>query len=334
MHPEQPNIQDLAQQVFSVTATGFEKLALNLFRFQYDNNDVYRSYCNVLKINAGAVNSLLQIPFLPISFFKSHNVNCGINSIAGIYFESSGTTGMQPSRHFVPDITLYEQSFRRIFAQFYGNVQDYCILGLLPSYLERQHSSLVYMVHDLVRESGHPKSGFYLYDFEKLAQTLTDLEATHQNTLLFGVTYALVDFAESHPMPLQYTKIIETGGMKGRKQELLRQEVHEVLKKSFFMHAIHSEYGMTELLSQAYALKNGLFQTPAWMKVLIREEDDPLSLTAGAATGGINIVDLANMYSCAFIATEDVGRLHANGDFEVLGRLDHAEIRGCSLLAL
>jgi hypothetical protein len=213
-------------------------------------------------------------------------------------------------------------------------VQEYCILGLLPSYLERQQSSLVYMVNDLIAQSEHPNSGFYLYDFEALAQTLTLLEQAGQKTLLFGVTYALLDFAEQYPQPLQHTTIIETGGMKGRKKELLRDEVHEVLKKAFAVLHIHSEYGMTELLSQAYALEGGLFQTPPWMRVLLRDEDDPLHVHANTGTGGLNVIDLANLYSCAFIATEDVGRLHTDGRFDVLGRLDHAEVRGCSLLTL
>lgn len=335
MHTELPNATDLARQVFSVNGTArFEQLALDVFRFQHKTNAVYRAYCDALHITPDGVNSLHRIPFLPISFFKTHNVVCGAYSINSLVFESSGTTGQQPSRHFVADKELYEQSFQQMFAQFYGPVQDYCIIGLLPSYLERQQSSLVYMVHHLIRQSGHQKSGFYLYDFKALAQTLAALEAAGQKTILFGVTYALLDFAEKHPMPLQQTILIETGGMKGRKQELLRAEVHRLLKKAFSVNQIHSEYGMTELLSQAYAVQDGFFQTPLWMQVLMREEDDPLSLHTGAATGGINIIDLANIYSCAFLATEDVGRLHADGRFEVLGRLDHAEVRGCSLLAL
>jgi hypothetical protein len=305
-----------------------------VFRFQYQNNAVYRSYCDALQVPVNQVRHIHQIPFLPISFFKSHNVSSGGISINGLIFESSGTTGMQPSRHVVPDGQLYEQSFRRTFTRFYGPVHDYCVIGLLPSYLERQHSSLVYMVQDLITQSGHEKSGFYLYDFENLAQTLRQLEAAGQKTILFGVTYALLDFAEQHPMPLQHTIVVETGGMKGRKKELLRAEVHALLKKAFSLNSIHSEYGMTELLSQAYALQDGRFQTPPWMRVLVREEDDPLAIHTATATGGINIIDLANIYSCAFIATEDVGRLHADGSFEVLGRLDHAEIRGCSLLVL
>jgi hypothetical protein len=333
MHAEQPKATGLAQRVFSIQYASFEQIALEVFRLQYHTNSVYQSYCHALNITGSAVRQLQHIPFLPISFFKTHNVQSGANSISGVVFESSGTTGQQPSRHLVADETLYQTSFRRTFEQCYGAVQDYCILGLLPSYLERQHSSLVYMVDDLIRHSGHPKSGFYLYDFKTLAQTLAHLEQQRQKTLLFGVTYALLDFAERYPMPLQHTTIIETGGMKGRKRELLRTEVHALLKNAFAVNNIHSEYGMTELLSQAYAIADGRFQPPPWMRVLMREEDDPLSL-AGTGTGGINIIDLANLYSCAFIATEDVGRLHADGTFEVSGRLDHAEIRGCSLLSL
>lgn len=335
MPAEIPKVTDLAQRVFNIhTTEAFEKTAFDVFRFQYGANEVYRNYCTLLKKTPANIRTIFEIPFLPISFFKTHNVVCGENSMAGSVFESSGTTGQPPSRHLIRDIRLYESSFRRTFAHFYGNAEDYCILGLLPSYLERQHSSLVYMVADLIKQSRHPKSGFYLYDFETLAKTLAALEASGQKTILLGVTYALLDFAERHPAPLQHTTIMETGGMKGRKQEWLREEVHGFLKKSFSVSSIHSEYGMTELLSQAYAVADGIFQPPAWMQVLIREEDDPFSLLPASKTGGINVIDLANIWSCAFIATEDVGRLHPDGRFDVLGRLDNTEIRGCSLLAL
>lgn len=332
---EIPKATDLARRVFSIqNQSEFEALALDVFRFQYHHNHLYRSYCRAVNKGEADIKNIAGIPFLPISFFKSHNVQCVENSMAEVVFESSGTTGQQPSRHFVTDAGLYTTSFRRTFYQFYGNVKEYCIIGLLPSYLERQHSSLVYMVADLIAQSDHPRSGFYLYEFEKLAQTLAALETNGSRTILFGVTYALLDFAKRHPMPLRHTTIIETGGMKGRKEEMLREEVHGVLKKLFSLPAIHSEYGMTELLSQAYAQAGGMFQTPPWMQVLIREQDDPLSLAGGGKTGGINVIDLANIYSCAFIATEDAGRLHADGSFAVSGRLDNAEIRGCSLLAL
>jgi hypothetical protein len=335
MPAELPKADLLAEQVFSIKDNHtFQHVALEVFRFQYHHNAVYKSYCNVLKKTPERVNDVDNIPFLPISFFKTHNVTTSGYSINPLVFESSGTTGQQASRHAVLDAALYKRSFRQAFGQFYGPVQDYCILGLLPSYLERQHSSLVYMVADLVQESQHPDSGFYLYDFERLAATLNRLEKKRQKTLLIGVTFALIDFAEKHSMPLQHTLVMETGGMKGRKRELLREEVHAILKKAFALDAIHSEYGMTELLSQAYAQKDGRFYTPPWLQVLIREEDDPLSTGQYLGTGGISIIDLANIHSCAFIATEDIGKKHSDGSFEVLGRLDMAEIRGCSLLAL
>lgn len=335
MPAEIPKATDLAQQVFAIRDNAaFKQTALNVFRFQYYTNPIYQSYCRAIKKEPACVTNVFEIPFLPISFFKTHNVQSGGVSMKGVVFESSGTTAQQPSRHQVSHIGLYESSFRRSFTQFYGRVEEYCVLGLLPSYIERQRSSLVYMVADLIKQSGHPKSGFYLYDFEKLAKTIAELEAVGQRTILFGVTYALLDFAEQHPMPLQHTLIIETGGMKGRKQEWLREEVHEVLKKSFSVERIHSEYGMTELLSQAYATDAGQFQTPPWMQILIREEDDPFSIVHSLIAGGINIIDLANIYSCSFIATEDVGRANKDGSFAVLGRFDQAEIRGCSLLSL
>jgi hypothetical protein len=234
----------------------------------------------------------------------------------------------------VKDVALYTQSFQKGFETFYGDPQQYCILGLLPSYLERGQSSLVYMVNNLIEQSGHPQSGFYLYDLEKLAITLKELEAAAQPTLLIGVTYALLDFAESYPMPLQHTLMMETGGMKGRKKELVRADVHANLKNAFGLEQIHSEYGMTELLSQAYAQRGGFFKTPPWMKVYLRYEDDPLSLATDINTGGINVIDLANIYTCSFIATEDVGSITQDGFFSVLGRLDNAEVRGCSLLSL
>jgi hypothetical protein len=335
MPAELPKAAHLAEQVFSIKDNHtFEHVALQVFRFQYHSNAIYKSYCDVLKKTPDYVDAIADIPFLPISFFKTHNVTSSSYSMIPLVFESSGTTGQQPSRHAVPDAAIYQRSFRQAFALFYGPVQDYCILGLLPSYLERQHSSLVYMVADLVQESRHPDSGFYLYDFDRLAETLERLEKKEQKTLLIGVTFALLDFAEKHSLPLKHTILMETGGMKGRKQELLREEVHAVLKKSFSVPAIHSEYGMTELLSQAYARRDGRFCAPPWMRVLIREEDDPLSAGQQSGSGGISIIDLANIWSCAFIATEDVGKKHGDGSFEVLGRLDTAEIRGCSLLVL
>lgn len=333
MHTEIPTAQQLTNQVFSITSEkSFEAAALAVFGFQYQHNDLYRSYCQLLNKKTEQVRNISDIPFLPISFFKSHTVTT-THFEAELLFESSGTTGQQPSRHWVRSKALYELSFQKGFEASYGHPEDYCIIGLLPSYLERGQSSLVYMVNNLVEQSKHPHSGFYLYDFEKLAETLHQLEAQRQQTWLIGVTYALLDFAERFPMPLQHTMIVETGGMKGRKKELLRDEVHAYLAQAFGANEIHSEYGMTELLSQAYAKQNGIFRTPPWMKVLLRAEDDPLSATSGKS-GGINVIDLANIFSCSFIATEDMGRLEAGGGFSVLGRLDNAEIRGCSLISI
>ncbi len=332
MRMEIPKTEELAEQVFSIShIADFQKTALAIFRYQYYHNPVYQSYCNLLQSPPDNVKAPEDIPFLPISFFKTHTVVTTAFQ-PEVIFESSGTTGVATSRHYVKEKALYEKSFRTAFNLFYGPASEYCILGLLPSYLERGQSSLVYMVADLVQESRHPLSGFYLYDFNSLASTLAQLEAAGQKTLLIGVTYALLDFAAQYPMTLKHTQIMETGGMKGRKKELVRSEVHAQLKQAFGLSHIHSEYGMTELLSQAYAAAEGRFFTPPWMKVIIREEDDPLSVSKASSSGGINIMDLANLHSCAFIATEDVGRLHADGSFEVLGRLDNAGIRGCSLL--
>lgn len=313
---------------------GFDELALQVFHFQYQHNGLYRQYVDTLCTDISSLSLAAQIPFLPISFFKTHALRSGFTGEA-LLFESSGTTGQVPSRHYVKDAALYEQSFRKGFEQAYGAVDQWCILGLLPSYLERQHSSLVYMADHLMRASGHPLSGFYLYDHAQLAERLQQLEAVGQRTLLLGVTFGLLDFAEAFPMPLQHTIIMETGGMKGRKEEMTRAQVHERLQAAFPGAAIHSEYGMTELLSQAYAKENGVFECPPWMKVVLREEDDPFAIHQNENTRGvINVIDLANLYSCSFIATDDAGRLYADGRFEVLGRVDHSEVRGCSLMAI
>lgn len=319
-------------KVFNVSNQGFEGLALEIFRFQYQNNTVYRAYVDALQINPVTVDDLLKIPFLPVRFFKTHKVaSTSFSEIA--IFESSGTTTTVNSRHFVKDLLLYETSFLKGFEMCYGSIDEYCIVGLLPSYLGRENSSLVYMVNKLIEKSGHSKSGFYLDEYEKLAQVINELEENNQKTLLFGVTFALLDFAEQFPMPLKSTTIIETGGMKGRRKEMIREELHNVLQMAFQVNDIHSEYGMTELLSQAYSKGNGLFNTPPWMKVLLRDDEDPLMLKQTGA-GIINIIDLANVYSCAFIATDDAGKIHADNNFEILGRIDGSDLRGCSLLAV
>ncbi len=328
---------ELAANIFSADKDNFVSLALDIFAFQYRHNEVYRKYCDTLKISTGNIQSITQIPFLPISFFKTHCITSTTFEPKAV-FESSGTTQTINSKHFIKDLALYEKSFTATFHQFYGNIKDWCIIALLPSYMERKNSSLVRMADTLIKQSGHPHSGFYLNEFEILNSTLQQLENKKQKTLLLGVTFALLDFAEQHPMPLQYTTIMETGGMKGRREEMTRQQVHAILCAAFKQKTIHSEYGMTELLSQAYSKGNGIFNTPPWMKVLIREEDDPFAVHEAGdkiAGGAINIIDLANIYSCSFIAAEDAGKLLSNdGSFEVLGRLDNTDVRGCSLMVV
>ncbi len=328
---------ELPGKIFTANDENFISLALEIFRFQHENNLVYRQYCDTLKIDGSKIDSLQQIPFLPIQFFKTHRV-ATTEFEAEVVFESSGTTQTINSRHYVKDISLYKKSFNDAFRSFYGEPAEWCIIALLPSYLERNNSSLVMMADQLIQQSRHPQSGFYLNEWKKLQNALLQLEKQKQKTLLIGVTFALLDFAVQCPMQLHYTTIIETGGMKGRREEMTRQQVHEILCGSFLLKHIHSEYGMTELLSQAWSSGNGIFNCPPWMKILLREEDDPFAIhTAGATnilSGAVNVIDLANVYSCSFIATEDAGKLHTDGSFELLGRLDNTDIRGCSLLAM
>jgi hypothetical protein len=327
----------LEAKIFAACPENFTELALEVFHFQYRQNPLYHLYCNTLKIDIADINTINRIPFLPISFFKTHTVVSTSFTPAAI-FESSGTTQTINSKHLVKELSIYEESFTRAFELFYGLAADYCIIALLPSYLERKNSSLVMMADKLIAKSGHPKSGFYLNEYEKLQAVLTGLEKQQQKTLLIGVTFALLDLAEKFPMPLPYTTIMETGGMKGRREEMTRVKVHEILCTAFDKKNIHSEYGMTELLSQGYSKGAGIFNTPPWMKILLREEDDPFAIyKAGdkpVITGAINVIDLANIYSCSFIATEDAGKLYADGSFEVMGRLDNTDIRGCSLMSL
>ena len=322
------------ENVLSATPANFDRLALELFHYQYAHNPVYHAYCNALHINTADINALHKIPFLPISFFKTHTIITGQRSdLPSLVFESSGTTGETTSRHYIHDAAVYEQSLRMGFEQFYGATADYAILALLPSYLERKNASLVHMAKTLMEKSGHPDNGFYINEWDKLAATLSKLEQQDQKTLLLGVTFALLDFADAHPMPLTHTIVMETGGMKGRREELTRTEVHALLKKQWGLPHIHSEYGMTELLSQAYSTGEGIFNCTNTMRVLIRDINDPLEVTH-TGTGGLNIIDLANIYSCSFIATEDIGRIYPDGSFEVLGRMDHSALRGCSLMAV
>ncbi len=319
-------------KIFNVLDSDFDDLAVSVYRYQYENNHVYRQFSDALYKNPDVVRSLEQVPYLPVSFFKSHQVMTSVFE-PDIVFESSGTSATVNSRHLVRDISLYEKSFVKGFSRLYGEIGEWCVIGLLPSYLEKGNSSLVYMIDKLIQLSAHPDSGFYLYDFARLKDKLSILEAMNQKTLLVGVTYALLDFAELFQIKLRHTVVMETGGMKGRRKELLRDEVHKRLCKAFEVDRIHSEYGMTELLSQAYSPGNGVFSCPPWMKVLVRDEEDPLTVSR-YGKGVINVIDLANIYSCSFIATDDAGKLYDDGSFEVLGRTDGSDLRGCSLLTL
>ncbi|MNS00220.1 Acyl-protein synthetase, LuxE [compost metagenome] len=320
--------------IFTITnQKQFEKIALKVFRFQYENNPVYQEFCNLLNTNIQKVKSIYQIPFLPIQFFKSHSVVSNSNPVEAT-FTSSGTTGMSTSKHLVTDVSIYEESYRKGFSQFYGNIEDYVVLALLPSYLEREGSSLIYMVEDLIRLSNHPESGFYLHNHEDLIKKLIDLDQSGQNVILIGVTYALLDLIEKQTFQLQNTIIMETGGMKGKRKEMIREELHQQLCKGFGVPAIHSEYGMTELLSQAYSLGEGVFECPSWMQILVRDTEDALTYVKEGKTGGINVIDLANINSCSFIATQDLGKKNPNTTFEVLGRFDNSDIRGCNLMVV
>ena len=311
----------------------FDKMALKVFRFQYENNLVYREFCDFLKTEVQKVKTIQQIPFLPIQFFKSHSVVSNTNPIQTI-FTSSGTTGMVTSKHLVTNVSIYKESYRKGFSQFYGNIEDYVVLALLPSYLEREGSSLIHMVDDLIQLSNHPESGFYLHNYDELIEKIIQLDQSGQNVILIGVTYALLDVIEKHTFQLENTIIMETGGMKGKRKEMIREELHQQLCNGFGVESIHSEYGMTELLSQAYSLGEGIFECPSWMQISIRDTEDALSYVREGKTGGINVIDLANINSCSFIATQDLGKKYSNGSFEVLGRFDHSDIRGCNLMVV
>lgn len=287
--------------IFSISnQKQFEKIALKVFRFQYENNLVYKEFCDFMKVKVQEVKSIKEIPFLPIQFFKSHSIVSNTNSIQETFY-SSGTSGQITSRHYITDISLYEESYRKGFAQFYGDIEDYVVLALLPSYLERDGSSLIYMFKDLIEKTNHPESGFYLNDYNALTEKLISLDNSGQNVILIGVTYALLDLIELHKFQLKNTFIMETGGMKGKRKEMIREELHDQLCKGFSVSSIHSEYGMTELLSQAYSLGNGIFECPSWMQVLIRDPEDGLSYVNDGKTGGINVIDLANINSCSLL---------------------------------
>jgi len=320
------------QQIFSISnQQQFTEAALQVFRYQANNCAVYKQFINSLNVDVASVNELSYIPFLPIEFFKQHAV-VSSNDEPQITFTSSGTTGMITSSHLVTDVSWYEQSFRRAFELFYGKVENYCILALLPAYLERAGSSLVYMADDLIKQSNHPDSGFYLYNHEELHQQLLKQQQAGTPTLLIGVTFALLDFVEQHPIKFPELIVMETGGMKGRRKEMIREELHEILCSGFGVDAIHSEYGMTELLSQAYSKGQGIFNCPPWMRIQIHDTNDPVSSIGYGKTGGVNIVDLANINSCSFLATQDLGKIYEDNSFEILGRFDASDIRGCNLL--
>lgn len=328
----QSSVSKIREKIFSNDNFNFEEIALQLFDFQYTHNLVYKQFVDYLKINAAEVQTVQQIPFLPIEFFKTHRILTK-NAETQKIFESSGTTGQITSKHLVADLALYEESFDKGFEQFYGNIEDFTILALLPSYLERDTSSLVYMVDDLIKKTKNEHSGFYLNNLEELAVKIkSQISNPKSQILLIGVTFALLDFAEQFSMDLSDVIIMETGGMKGRREELTREEVHTILTKAFNVKTIHSEYGMTELLSQGYSKGSGIFEVPKWMKILKRDIYDPMNVSGTPGRGGLNVIDLANIYSCAFIATQDLVNIKSESEFEVLGRLDNSDIRGCNLM--
>ncbi|HIG32988.1 MAG TPA: acyl transferase [Flavobacteriales bacterium] len=323
-------MENLINKIMAINSeSDFEEMSLKLFDYQMENNLIYAPYAALILKGKMPAN-IYEIPFLPIEFFKQEQIICQGKGVEEVFL-SSGTTGEQ-SKHLVADLSLYKKSYLNTFQQFYGDINDYCILALLPSYQEREGSSLIYMVDDLIKKSGHPKSGFYLNDLSELSNTITELEKKGQKTILFGVTYALLDLAAQHPQHLKHTLIMETGGVKGKRKELLKEEIHKLLEEAFLTKNIHSEYGMTELLSQSYSKGKNIFKSPPWMKILVRDVNDPLSIMGDNKKGGINVIDLANIHSCPFIATQDLGRTFDDNSFSVLGRFDNSDVRGCNLL--
>lgn len=310
----------------------FNDLCISIFKFQYQNNNIYKSYVNYVCKDASNLNHYTQIPFLPIEFFKKHDIVCLPQTNSDVVFTSSGTTGTITSKHIVQDIELYTQSYLNGFQLFYGSISDYCILALLPSYLERKGSSLIYMFDDLIKKSNYPFSSFYLHNMDELISTSEKLIDNNQKVILLGVTYALLDLAEKNHKLSKDWIVMETGGMKGKRKEMIKHELHDILINSFGVNSIHSEYGMTELLSQAYSKSNGIYQTVPWMKILIRDVNDPFTYLNNRKTGGINVIDLANLYSCSFIETKDLGKINEDGSFEIMGRFDNSDLRGCNLM--
>lgn len=318
------------EEIFSIqNQDEFNQTALKVFRFQAAENLVYQNFIKFLGLNPAEIHSIEKIPFLPIRFFKEFEIVSGTQKTEKV-FTSSGTTGSQTSRHLVTDLSFYRESLLHSFRHFYGDFEDYTVFALLPSYLEREGSSLIDMVEFWMEKSG--RGGFYLYNHDELFKDLIRNEEEGKKAILIGVSFALLDFVENYQLELKNTIVMETGGMKGRKEEITREELHKILKKGLGVDEIHSEYGMTELLSQAYSKGNSRFETPSWMKILIRDTEDPLSFLAKEKTGGINVIDLANLNSCSFIATDDLGKIHPDNSFEILGRFDHSDVRGCNLM--
>ncbi len=321
----------MQESVFNTNPKMFTEVALQIFKHQFKNNRVYRSFCDLLYIHPSEVKTIEKIPFLPIQFFKNRQVLSSKDAIQKTFI-SSGTTENIKSKHLITDLSWYEKSYRKGFHHFYGNIDDFVVLALLPSYLERNDSSLIYMVNDLINRSKKSESGFYLNNFDDLIKKLEEIDKKGQKTLLIGVSFALLDLVEKHKFNLNNTIIMETGGMKGKRKELVREELHKILSKGFGVKKIHSEYGMTELLSQAYSKGNGVFECPPWMKILIRDTEDPFNILKKGQTGGINIIDLANYNSCSFIATQDLGKISSTEKIEIIGRFDNTDIRGCNLM--
>lgn len=322
-------------RIFNIKSEAeFKALALEVFQYQFEHNLVYRSFCDLLYKHPSDIKYIEDIPFLPIQFFKSHTVLSTSENDVKKIFTSSGTTGSITSKHRVTDLSVYENSFTQGFENDYGAIEDYVILALLPSYLERDGSSLIYMVDTMIKQSKHPESGFYLDNLSELSSVLKQLDTQGKKVLLIGVSFALLDLVEAHNFKLNNTIIMETGGMKGRRKELIREELHTILKNGFGVKEIHSEYGMTELLSQAYSKGHGVFNCPNWMQILTRDPEDALSIQKTGKTGGINVIDLANINSCSFIATQDLGRVYKDSSFEIIGRFDTSDIRGCNLMVL
>jgi phenylacetate-coenzyme A ligase PaaK-like adenylate-forming protein len=322
--------ESFKRSVFDISGRNFNEKALELFRFQSENNLVYQKFLESLKVKTSEINTIDSIPFLPIEFFKTQKVVTG-SFIPQQVFHSSGTTGQERSNHYIKDTVFYKEVARKAFESIYGLLENYIILALLPSYQENKNSSLIHMMNHFIENAGNG-SMYVSSDFDQWKEILTKARKTGKKVILWAVTYALLDLADSHPQDLSDLIVIETGGMKGRRKEITREELHALLKARFKLEQVHSEYGMSELLSQAYSKEEGVFSTPAWMKILIRDVNDPLSLVSGNREGAINIIDLANVDSCAFIGTQDIGKYFEKDKFLIKGRMDNSDIRGCNLM--